>query len=76
MDHNVNHKQTHADKDQQTVKSQIYKNIVAFTTISNQQAYCKVINKDINKEKEKTFSQRQKSPNFYFLHYLKSMGIK
>ena len=57
-------------------KVKIYKNIVAFTTIFNQQAYCKVINKDINKEKEKTFSQRQRSPNFYFLHYLKSMDIK
>ena len=57
MDYQVNHKQTHADKDQQSVKkpqdtkttisqkAKIYSNIVALLGKS-QQAYYKAINKD------------------------------
>ena len=42
-------------------------------TTSNQQAYCKAIYKDIDRETERvnTFSQRQMSPSFYFLYNYK-----
>ena len=75
MDHNVNHKQTHADKDQQTAKKPKYTKTLWPLLGKSQQAYCKTINKDREK-REKTFSQRQRSPSFNFLHYLKSVGIK
>ena len=72
MVHNVNNKQTHADKDQQTVKKPKYTKTLWPLLGKSQQASCKGINKD----KEKTFSQRQRSPNFHFLHSMKSVGIK
>ena len=75
MGHNVNHKQTHADKDQKTAKKPKYTKTLWPLLGKSQQAYCKAINKDREK-REKTFSQRQRSPSFYFLHYLKSVGIK
>ena len=86
MDHHVNHKQTHADKDQQSVKkpqdtkttisqkAKIYSNIVALLGKS-QQAYYKAINKD-RENREKTFSQRQSSSGSHSLHSMKSVGIK
>ena len=57
MDHNVNHKQTHADKNQQTVKKPKYTKTSWPLLGKGQQAYCKAINKDREK-REKTFSQR------------------
>ena len=72
MDHNVNHQQTDADKDKQTVKKPKYTKTLWPLLGKSQQAYCKAINKD----REKTFSQRQRSPSFHFLHSMKSVGIK
>ena len=57
MDHNVNHKQTHADNDQQTVKKPKYTKTLWPLLGKRQQAYCKAINKD-RKKREKIFSQR------------------
>ena len=57
MDHNVNHKQTHAAKDQQIVKKTKYTKKLWPLLGKIQQAYCKAINKDREK-REKTFSQR------------------
>ena len=57
MDHNVNHKQTHADNDQQTVKKPKYTKTLWPLLGKRQQAYCKAINKD-RKKRENIFSQR------------------
>ena len=66
---------THANKDQQTVKKPKYTKKLWPLLEKSQQAYCKAIKKDREK-REKTFSQRQRSLSFHFLHYLKSAGIK
>ena len=48
------------------------------TTRSNQQTYCKAINKERERERERervnTFSQRQRFPSFYFLYNYKKSG--
>ena len=75
MDHNVNHKQTHADKDQQIVKKPKYTKTLWPLLGKSQQASCKAINK-YREKREKTFSQRQRSPSFHFLHSMKNVGIK
>ena len=86
MDYQVNHKQTHADKDQQSVKkpqdtkttisqkAKIYNNVVTLLGKS-QQAFCIAINKD-RENREKNISQRQSSSSSHFLHSMKSVGIK
>ena len=83
MDHNVNHKQTHADKNQQThadknqqtVKKPKYTKTLWPLLGKSQQASCKAINK-YREKREKTFSQRQRSPSFHFLHSMKNVCIK
>ena len=57
-------------------KVKIYKNIVAFITISSQQAYCKVINKDINKEKEKTFFTKTEISQLLFSPLFEKYGYQ
>ena len=86
MDYHVNHKQTHANKDQQSVKkpqdtkttisqkAKIYNNVVTLLG-KRQQAFCIAINKD-RENREKNFSQRQSSSSSHFLHSMKSVGIK
>ena len=75
MDHNVNHQQTDADKDKQTVKKPKYTKTLWSLLGKSQQASCKAINKDKEK-RENTFSQRQRSPSFHFLHSMKKCGYK
>ena len=75
MDHNVNHQQTDADKGKQTVKKPKYTKTLWPLLGKSQQASCKAINKDREK-REKTFSQRQRSPSFHFLHSMKKCGYK
>ena len=62
MDHNVNHKQTHANKDQQTIKKPKYTKTLWPLLGKSQQAYCKAINKD----REKTFHKDRSLPAFIF----------
>ena len=75
MDHNVNHQQTDTDKDKQTVKKPKYTKTLWPLLGKSQQASCKAINKD-RETREKTFSQRQRSPSFHFLHSMKKCGYK
>ena len=48
---------------------------MAPTTRSNQHAYCKVINKDTDRERESTFSQRQRFLGFSFLCNTRKMDM-
>ena len=52
-----------------------YKNIVALTTKTNQQAYCKVINKDIDKKSKYLFTYRERKKKKYCLQ-VAEMGFE